>query len=563
MAWRSTLRVTPTLLCCAAAVARPPIHVTHYGLTLRVDPTAQALTGQVAIRALVAPDGVSRLALDLADALTVDSVLVQGGAVPFTRPANRLTLVLPHRVRRGASIDLTVAYHGHPRGPGFSFDTRDGIPTIASYGLPYSAKDWWPCLDTPADKADSADIVVTVPRPLVVASNGVLVSDQANRDGTRTFAWRVRYPIYADVISLAIADYATFTSYYHTARGDSLPLTFYVFPRDLERAHRDFAVLPEVMRSHVAHFGDYPFGKEKYGIAEVTIHSFREHQTLPSYGEHLITGDHRNDRILAHELAHQWFGDLVSVRNWSHVWLNEGFATYAYALWQEQRGGREAYRAAMAQADRADFAGSIYVSDSTDVAAMFTSTTFAKASWVLHMLRHVMGDAAFFAALRDYLHAHAYRDATTADFERACERRYGRSLAWFFREWIYGTSRPAYAVEWAAAADTVTLTVRQQQAGAPFTMPIDVHVRTARGDSGYVIWDSLETQQFVLRAAGRPLAVTIDDDGWILKRLAPMSEGFMYVHPGHQLDLGAPFAAADDRSSPCGRRSSQGGRVSS
>ena len=172
---------------------------------------------------------------------------------------------------RGARIDLTVAYHGHPLGPGFSFDSRDGIPTIASYGLPYSAKDWWPCLDTPADKADSADVVVTVPRPLVVASNGVLVTDQANRDGTRTFTWRVRYPIYADVISLAIADYATFTSYYHTARGDSLPLTFYVFPRDLERAQRDFAVLPEMMRSHVAHFGDYPFGKEKYGIAHSTI----------------------------------------------------------------------------------------------------------------------------------------------------------------------------------------------------------------------------------------------------------------------------------------------------
>src|ERR1700758_3984377 len=216
MAWISTLRVIPTLLCYAAAAARPPFHVIHYGLTLRVDTLAKALTGQAAIGALAGRDGASRLALDLADALTVDSVLVEGRAVPFTRPANRLTVVLPHPVGRGAPIDLTVAYHGHPIGPAFSFDTRDGFPTIASYGLPYSAKNWWPCLDTPADKADSADIAVTVPRPLVVASNGVLVSDQANRDGTRTFAWRVRYPIYADVISLAIADYATFTSYYHT-----------------------------------------------------------------------------------------------------------------------------------------------------------------------------------------------------------------------------------------------------------------------------------------------------------------------------------------------------------
>lgn len=573
MDWRSRLRAITTLLSCvpgglasdrAAPAAPPPFHVTHYGLTLRVDTKAKALAGRVAIQAWAGRDGASQLTLDLADALTVDSVLVHGTAVPFTRPANRVAVVLPHRVGRGAPIALTVVYHGRPVGRGFSFDTRDGIPTIASYGLPYSAKDWWPCLDTPADKADSADIVVTVPRPLVVASNGVLVSNRTNSDGTRTFAWRVRYPIYADVLSLAIADYATFTSYYHTGRADSLPLTFYVFPRDLERAQRDFAVVPELMRSHVMHFGEYPFGREKYGIAEVAIHSYREHQTLPSYGEHLVTGDHRNDRILAHELAHQWFGNLVSVRNWSHVWLNEGFATYAYALWQEQRGGRAAYRAAMEQADHADFAGSIYISDSTDVAAMFTSTTFAKASWVLHMLRHVMGDSAFFGALRDYLHAYAYRDATTADFQQACERRYGRSLAWFFREWIYGTSRPIYAIEWVAVGDTMTLTVRQQQSDAgPFKMPIDVRIHASRGDSGYVMWDSLATQQFVLRAPGRPLGVTLDDDGWILKRLAPLSEGLMYVHPGHQLDLGGSVAAAGDRSSPCSRHSSQDSRLSS
>ncbi|HYK82146.1 MAG TPA: M1 family metallopeptidase [Gemmatimonadales bacterium] len=546
-------------------------HVRYYRLTLRVDPAAQTLVGWLEAQGVLPTPNLLRLGLDLDDALTVDSVVIAGRVVAFVRPPGRVEFALPSdRPRRARLISVSVAYHGHPRGPGFAFATQDGMPMISSYGLPYSARQWWPCEDTPAAKADSADFVVTVPHRLVVASNGRLVGVVANVDGTRTFHWSVRYPIYADVVSLAITDYVTFTAYYHPAAGDSMPLTFFVYPADLERARRDFAVLPEILRSHVARFGEYPFVREKYGIAEFATPSFREHQTLTGYGAYLITGDHRNDRVLAHELAHQWFGDFVSVRNWSHVWLNEGFATYAYALWQEQRGGAPAYRAAMAAADREDFAGSIYIADSTNVAAMFTATTFAKASWVLHMLRHVMGDAAFFGAVRDYLHTYAHHSVTTADWERVCERRYGASLAWFFREWIYGTSRPTYAVTWttARAADAgapaaVTLTIRQLQSDAPvFTMPIDVTVRTAGVALRRVVWDSLAIQSFTLATREQPTAVTIDDGGWILKHLAPGPEDLLYQHPGHPLDLGAPVLVknGDEPAMPHGPGAVRAGR---
>jgi aminopeptidase N len=238
----------------------------------------------------------------------------------------------------------------------------------------------------------------------------------------------------------------------------------------------------------------------------------------------------------------------VSVGSWSDVWLNEGFATYAAALWQERRGGAPAYRAAMARADRTDFAGALYIPDSTDLPAMFTPTTFEKGSWVLHMLRHVLGDAAFFAALHDYLRAYGGRSATTADFERVCERHYGRSLAWFFREWVYGPGRPVYAIDWtsappgadAAPGHAVTITIAQQQQDAPpFTMPIDVTVRTTEGTERTTVWDSLATQSFVLAVPGRPTAVTLDDGGWILKRLASDPADLLYEHPGHHLEFGA------------------------
>lgn len=534
-----------------AAIAPDGFRLRYYRLTLAVDTAAKTLAGRVALEGLATSPLVRQVGLDLGRALTVDSVAVRGHAVAFTRPGDRIELDLPRAVRRGDAFVVTVVYHGHPEGRGFSFATHDGVPMIASFGLPYSAREWWPCRDAPAAKADSVDIVVTVPAPLVAASNGRLVAVRATPGGTRTFHWAVRYPISPDVVSLAVTDYVTLTASYHTERGHALPLVFYVYPQDSARAREDFAVVPELMRSHVARFGEYPFVREKYGLAEFATPSYREHQTLTAYGSSLITGDHANDRILAHELAHQWFGDLVSVKNWSHVWLNEGFATYAYALWQEQRGGRAAYRTAMAQADRDDFSGTIFIADSTNVAAMFTATTFAKASWVLHMLRHVMGERAFFEAVRDYLRANAYRAAATEDFQRVCEDRYGRSLAWFFREWIYGTARPVYAFAWTSArgaarggagsrGDVVTLTIRQLQSeAAPFRMPIDVTITTAQGVAEQRIWDSLATQTFALAVAGPATAVSLDAGGWILKRLVPRSalEGLRDMHPGHQLDL--------------------------
>jgi aminopeptidase N len=507
--------------------------VSYYRLALRIDPAAKTIAGAVEMHARASSKHLSLVAMDLSAALAVDSVRVLDGpwrptAAPHVmRNGDRLALRLPAPVRRGELFRVAVAYHGAPVGKGFTFAEHHGVPMVSSYGVPYTARQWWPSKDTPADKADSADIVVTAPRPLIVASNGRLVAETSNADGTRTYHWAVRYPIYPDVVSIAATDYTTFGLAYRTVRGDSMPLTFYVYPQDVGKAKRDFSVLPDVMRSHVARFGEYPFLREKYGVAEFATLSFREHQTIPSYGAALITGDHANDNTLAHELAHQWFGNAVSVRDWRHVWLNEGFSTYAWALWEEARGGAAAYRKAMATLDE-EFPGTVYVADSLDTKAMFGTTTFQKGAWVLHMLRGVMGDAAFFAALRDYVAANAGKSVVTDDFRRACERRYGKPLDWFFRQWVEGPSRPTYGVAWAEGdaparegPRDVVVTVRQTQRDAPpFRMPLALSVRAPSGVTRVVVWDSLPTQTFRVRARGRPTAVLLDEDGWVLKRVA-------------------------------------------
>jgi aminopeptidase N len=261
--------------------------------------------------------------------------------------------------------------------------------------------------------------------------------------------------------------------------------------------------------------------REKYGVAEFATYSFREHQTLPSYAEKLITGDHANDAILAHELAHQWFGNSLSVRDWRHVWLNEGFATYAAMLWEERRNGAAAYHTEMNKIAAEDLQGPIFMVDVTDNKKLFGAATFDKGAWVLHMLRAVMGDQQFFKAMQTYVSEYSYRNVTTEDFRAVCERFYGKSLEWFFQEWIYGVSRPTYRMSWKAQDEHVALRIEQTQTDAPaFTMPIGVLVTTASGTQRETVWNDRGDQTFQIAVNGQisdVKNVSIDPDGWILK----------------------------------------------
>ena len=297
-----------------------------------------------------------------ADALTIDvdlfhgyavsEVLVGGKSVKFSHDNDVVEIQLEKPTKVGHRLELRLKYSGTPSKDGsFLFGAHAGIPMIASNGLPYSARDWWPSLDTPADKAESADITLTVPGNLFPVSNGKLVSDIKNADGTRTAHWHVSYPIYADVISIAATNYETFQIPYKALNGDDHADLVLCLSGRPGQSEVQLPVLADIMQHHVSRFGEYPFLREKYGVAEFAVPSYREHQTIPSLGPNFFTGDHKFDRILAHELAHQWFGNALTVKNWSDVWLNEGFATYANLLWIESRKGDDAFHEALKKID--------------------------------------------------------------------------------------------------------------------------------------------------------------------------------------------------------------------
>jgi aminopeptidase N len=503
-----------------------PIHVRYYALDIRFDPAAKSLAGVVDMSVIV-PARTRVLRLELAEQLIVDRGVVDGQSVPVRRVGDTLLLITSKTMQQGGTAVISVHYHGAPRSAGpdadnaFYFASHDGVPMMASYGLPYSAHEWWPTPDTPGDKADSASLTFTVPSPLLAVSNGLLASTRRNDDGTSTYHWLVHYPIYADVISVAATNYAEFGGFYHFAAGDSMPLTFYVYPEDESKARVSLSILPSVMDAYVTWFGSYPYSKEKYGIAEFQVHGYREHQTLPSYAAILITGDHAHDRIVAHELAHQWFGNLVSVRNWSHIWLNEGFANYAPALWQERIGGSAAYIRYMQSLDSHDFDVPLVLHDSVDVEQMFTHTTFNKGAWVIHMLRHVAGDAAFHRLLHMYFERFGNHAVTTGDLQQLAERATGQSLSWFFQEWVYRAGRPNYTIDWRASArasgSDVIVTVRQAPQTPLFRMPLDVRVEQSTGDTTVTVRDTLRSQHFRFHVSGRPTAVVLDPDHWVLR----------------------------------------------
>jgi len=488
----------------------------YYKIQIELKAGENKFQGKVNIHAKILGHG-NFIEFDLTSKAVVDSVFVDGKVAAYTFANDKLRIVASddHFVK---NINVKICYTAHYDNDGLRIDTEYNTTRISSYGLPYTARLWWPCKDKPSDKADSADIVITAPKGLTAVSNGKLTKQITNADSTSTFYWSVRYPIYPDVISLAVGNYVSFTRYYK-----NMPMVFYVFPEDLEKAEKDFSVLPEIIKSHVKCFGEYPFIKEKYGVAEFTTESYREHQTIPSLGKKYVTGEDKYERILAHELAHQWFGNSLSVKSWTDVWLNEGFATYAFALWVENNKGKDSYFKTINSFNKKDFPGTVHVRDTTNADSMFNTSTFLKGALILHMLRHVMGDQLFFSTIKKYIQKYSGKNVSTADFVQVCENYFGHTLKWFFNEWLYTTSRPQFDLKYAYTgmdkAYLIKVRLKQlQKDGTVFKIPVDIQVNFKDGSSSKtVVWDKYADQSFLIRVNKRPVSVIPDPDNWILK----------------------------------------------
>jgi aminopeptidase N len=465
--------------------------VQRYDLRLKVDPEARTIEGTLGMVAQVTAP-CARIALDLDAALQVRLVSVFENRGVFEHKDGRIWIELGSEYPAGSELTVGVRYGGSPRvarNPpwqgGFTWaSTKDGKPWIATSCQGEGADLWWPCKDHPSDKPEGMELFVTVPDGLVVASNGTLQGQEQADKGWRTFHWRIASPISNYCVALNIAPYQVLTQSYQSTGGGKTPVQFYVLPESAAKARR---FLPQFI-SHLRWFeetlGPYPFRHEKYGIAE-TPHLGMEHQTIIAYGNKFQ--DETYDWLHHHELSHEWWGNLVTCRDWKDMWIHEGFGTYMQALYLEHLRGKDAYFAEVRKW-RPMNRSPVAPRETRDSQQIYfggggSNDIYFKGALVLHSLRWLLGDEKFLESLRRFCYpTKEQREATdgsqvrlvdTDDYVRLCSEIAGEDLGWFFEVYVRQPRLPRLSEE---LQDGV-LALRWQAPGElPFSLPVPVRV---------------------------------------------------------------------------------------
>jgi aminopeptidase N len=514
------------------------------------DPADPNFRGVVTSYFVATSPMMTSIQFELSDSLVVDSASHHGFMYGVPHSGNVITVPFGEIIPVGTLDSVTVYYHGHPASSGFgSFGTEihNGAAGMWTLSEPYGASDWWPSKNDLTDKIDSIDVYAVTPNGNHVASNGVLVSETPFGPSHTLAHWKHRYPIVSYLIAIASTNYVRFSDYLVTGT-DSLEVLNYVYPEDSTdlRAQAP-SVLPSIALFEEL-FTPYPFRAEKYGQAQFGWGGGMEHQTMTFLGKGAF-----NPEIIAHELAHQWFGDMITCGSWHDIWLNEGFATYCaglryqyidqfyWSIWKRQNIGSVCYLPG----------GSVYCDDTTSVDRIFSSRlSYSKGAMLLHMLRWVVGDTSFFGGVRNYLNDPKLRHgfARTPDFIAHMEAASGRDLTGFFADWFTGQGYPTYTVEVGQAADNVaSVTIYQSQSHPSvdfFELPVPVQFFGAGRDTVIVFNHTFSGEQFNANPGFAIDSMHFDPDYWLVSAHNKISLGKDDLPAGKKLAL-MPNPASD------------------
>jgi len=500
------------------------IDIKFYELNLDIDFNSSRLRGSVTVNGVIGNIYPDFIELDLYDNMTVDSILQNNIPILYLHENDMLKIPISDITLNDENLfSLTIFYQGTPDhcgAGGFKFDEHQNIGHVWTLSEAYCARSWWPCKDDPSDKADSVNIIVSVPiePAYIVASNGLLSSTTINNN-KKTYFWKERYPITTYLVSLAIYPYTKWVDQYVSPiSSDTMLIEHYVFPDRYEASYPNYSLTKDMLSFFSELFGEYPFISEKYGHADFTWGGGMEHQTLSSMGSF-------SQNLMVHELGHSWWGNLITCKTFNDIWLNEGFARYCQALWAEHMYGREAYFDFMN--NHAYYgAGTIYVENPSSNSQIFSAgLSYNKASWVLHMLRHKVGETMFFDILKSYASndSLSYNAASTSDFQKVCEDISGLDFEQFFQQWIYGEKYPKYELSWWHEGNGIyNVKIDQVQSYNFFSMPIDLKFSGSAGpslvDTTIVIENNNSSQLYEFSGFNFLVEnVMLDPENWILK----------------------------------------------
>lgn len=496
--------------------------VKYYRCEWAVDPAVRYISGKVSIY-FVITSATNNIQLDLMNPLVVDSVKQRNQILSKQHTSNVLTVNFPSVVNAGVLDSVTIFYQGVPPNTGFgSFVLADhgGIPVMWSLSEPYGSRDWWPCKNGLDDKADSVDIIVTHPAAFKAAANGMLQSETIISGGTKKVTyWKHRYPIASYLVCFAVTNYSVFNNSVQLG-SINLPMQTYCYPENLASFQAGTQNVLDALQLFHNNFGDYPFIKEKYGHVQFSWGGGMEHQTA----SFIISV---NENLVAHELAHQWFGDKVTCASWTDIWLNEGFATYLASYYMENKypANTIAARKGVVNNITSAAGGSVWVDDTTSVGRIFSGRlSYNKGSYLLYMLRWILSDAVFLKALLQYQKDPklVYGFATTDDLKRNLEQVSGRDLTEFFKDWYKGQGYPSYNVEWTqVGSNYVRIKMNQTTSHASvdfFELPVALRFKNASQETTIVVDNKTNGETFFRNIGFIADTVLVDPDYWLITK---------------------------------------------
>ncbi len=507
--------------------------IKHTAIDVRLNAEEKHISGTVTHTVAPFNEGLEAVTFDAVE-MSIAGATVAGEPATFTYDGERVRVEFPQPPRRGADVKVGIEYSTQPR-IGLYFVEPDAAypdkPMQAwTQGQDEDTKFWFPCIDAPNQKA-TTELKATVPGTWFVLSNGRLLNEKMNKDGTRTFHWHQDRPHATYLITLAAGEFTRID-----ASRPGLTIDYFVEEKDREAGERTFAKTPGMLELFEEVTGmDYPWAKYSQVVVRDFVFGGMENTSATSMTENILldekaTEDFTSDGLISHELAHMWFGDLVTCRDWSHGWLNEGFATFMEMLWTERHLGADEYvQEALDNADiyiaeryRRPIVANVY-NEPIDV---FDRHLYEKGSLVLYMLRHLLGDHRFFRSIRRYVATNQDKNVVTHDLVEAIAEETGRNMDWFFDQWVYRPGHPKLKVNWSwdQQQKIASVTVKQQQDtedGTPiYRLPVTIDFKPARGRAQAFDVEVTETEQtFAFPLNARPEYCRFDPGARVLKEI--------------------------------------------
>jgi aminopeptidase N len=507
--------------------------ITYQKLEFTINPSVKFVTGKITTTYTALAD-MNTITFDFANQLAASSVKKGATNLTFTESGNNeLVITLPATQTAGTSATIEINYSGVPPTNGFdSFvqTTHNGAPIIWTLSEPFGARDWWPCKQDLNDKVNSIDVYITAPSQYIAVSNGIETTAPVISGANKTTHFHHGYPIPAYLIAIAVTNYSIYNQTGGTAP-NTYPIINYIYPENLASVQPQLDETPTILDLYENLFEIYPFHNEKYGHAQFGWGGGMEHTTV----SFMVNFDRQ---LIAHEMAHQWFGDKVTCGSWNDIWLNEGFATYVAALVIENFDGIDAFvfeKEQMIGNITSQPAGNVYLTDTqaTNVNRIFSSRlTYDKGGMVLEMLRFKLGDAAFFQGVKNYLADPnlAYKYAVTANLQTHLEAVYGQSLSEFFDDWIYNQGYPTYSItaqNWGSGQAKFTVNQTQSDPSVSyFEMPVPVRIYGAGGQQADLVLDNTFDGEEILKAVPFPVvSVAFDPERHLISANSTITLG--------------------------------------